>query len=173
MYRHRCPEWLHPIQLNSKIISFYSKKLDTKTISLLNYLRMKMTLRLFLISLLTCGFALTGCVKTIDGRKKMANPMVKDKIVSTYATPVTPEILFQSAKKVLGEMGNLYGENTINSTLEAKIDTRTVWVKVEKGEGDNVNITTQVRAKGGGTDISLASEVDKRIALDLQVSLNK
>jgi hypothetical protein len=82
------------------------------------------------------------------------------------------DIAFKDAKKVLAEIGNLYGENTINYTLEAKVDKRTIYVKVEDVDG-NVRITTQVRASNGGTDLALASEVDKRIAVQMTVTVNE
>jgi len=69
-------------------------------------------------------------------------------------------------------MGNLYGENTITLSLQGKVDTSTVYVKVDDAEG-NVRVTTQVRTKGGGTNIPLASEIDKRIALQMTVDINE
>jgi hypothetical protein len=111
-------------------------------------------------------------VGTVDGGKKMGNPMVNDKIVSTYEAPVTTAIAFQAAKKVLTAMGNLYGENTITLTLQGKVDTNTVYVKVEDAEG-NVKVTTQVRSKRGGTNIPLASEIDKRIALQMTIDITE
>ncbi len=133
-----------------------------------------MTKRLFLKTLVCCCGAaiLSGCVGTVDGGKRMGNPMVNDKILSLYDAPVTMDIAFQSAKKVLMEIGNLYGENTITYTLEAKVDTRTVFLKVEDSEG-KVLITTQVRAKGGGADLTLASEIDKRIAIEMTLRTNE
>ena len=59
------------------------------------------------------------------------------------------------------------GENTISKTLWAKVDTRTVWVKVEEAEPKITSVTVQARTKGGVADIALASEIDKQIALRL------
>lgn len=133
-----------------------------------------MTIRMFLKTMAVFCFAaiLAGCVGTVDGGKKMGNPMINDKIVSTYEAPVTTAVAFQSAKKVLAAMGNLYGENTIALTLQGKVDTNTVYVKVEDAEG-NVKVTTQVRSKRGGTNIPLASEIDKRIALQMTIDINE
>ncbi len=116
---------------------------------------------------LSCLLALlAGCVSTIDGRHQAAVPFVKDTITSRYERPVEP--IFAAAKKVLADMGTLYGENTITKTLEAKIDTRTVWVRIEEADPKVSKVTVQVRTSGGGSDIDLASEVDKRIALQLR-----
>ena len=108
----------------------------------------------------------SGCVKTIDGRLRAGVPLTKDKIVSTYERPA--EQIFSAAKEVLQVNGVITGENTITKVLEAKIDTRTVWVKVEEAEPKVSRVTVQARRKGGGSDIALASEMDKQIALRLK-----
>ncbi len=96
----------------------------------------------------------------------MGVPFEKDRIVARYERPV--DQIFAAAKDVLKLMGSLYGENTIKNTLEAKVDTRTVWVKVEQVDSRVSQVTVQARTSGGGADIDLASEVDKRIALQLK-----
>jgi hypothetical protein len=109
---------------------------------------------------------LCGCVSTVDGRHHAAMPLVKDKMVSLYPRPV--DQIFAAAQEVLKEMGSLFGENNIRKSLEAKVDTRTVWVLVEEYEPTVSRLTVQVRTKGGGSDKALASEIDKRIALKLK-----
>ena len=50
----------------------------------------------------------------------------------------------------------------------ASRDSRTVWVRIEEADPKVSKVTVQVRTNGGGADIELASEVDKRIALQLR-----
>ena len=107
----------------------------------------------------------SGCVKTIDGHVKAGVPLIKDKITSRYERPVSE--IFPAAKEVLSLLGKLNREDTINKTLEAKVNTRTVFVKVEEEDPTITRVTTQVRSRGGISDIDLASEVDKQIALRL------
>jgi hypothetical protein len=107
-----------------------------------------------------------GCVKTLDGRMRAGVPFTRDKIVSTYERPL--DQIFSAAKEVLQVNGVLTGENTISKVLEAKIDTRTVWVMVEEAEPKVTRVTVEARRKGGGADIDLASEMDKQIALRLK-----
>lgn len=119
--------------------------------------------------LLTAGLlavAAVGCVKTVDGQMKYGMPMIKDKIISRYERPVQP--IFDAAQEVLKNLGTLAREDRINNTLEAKVDNRTVRVRVDAEEGGVSRVTTQVRTKVGGSDIDLASEVDKQIALKLK-----
>ncbi|GDY22026.1 hypothetical protein LBMAG56_33730 [Verrucomicrobiota bacterium] len=108
----------------------------------------------------------SGCINTLDGRYRAAVPFRKDKIISRYERSV--EQVFEAAKVTLSANGILVAENTINHTLVAKVDTRTVWVAVDQVEPTVTEIVTQVRTKAGGVDIDLASELDKQTALHLK-----
>src|SRR5215510_4737650 len=112
------------------------------------------------------GLGLTaGCVSDLDGHKHMAVPFQKDTRVAQYEFPL--EKVFSAAKEVLAHDGRLTGENTISKTLEATIDQRKVWVRVEAVDPALTRVQVQCRTKGGNSDLALASEVDKRIALRL------
>lgn len=106
-----------------------------------------------------------GCYSTVDGRVKVGMPFAKDTIESRYERSV--DQIFEAAKDVLRFNGTLYGENTISKTLEAKIDTRTVRVAVDEVEPKICRVRVQARKKSGASDIELASEIDKQIALRL------
>jgi hypothetical protein len=116
----------------------------------------------------------TGCVGTVDGGKRAAVPFKKDKIFSRYQMPV--DEVFEAAKYVLaserGGLGVLQGENRINNSLVAKVDTRTIWLRVIEIEPTVAEVVTQVRTEAGWADLDLASEIDKQIALRLQVVLS-
>jgi hypothetical protein len=118
-----------------------------------------------LLILTLAGVLLTGCVRTVDGHLKPGVPFAKDKIESRYERPVNE--IFAAAKAVLADNGTLVREDTINKTVEAKVDTRTVRVKVQEQDPTVSHVVVQVRTKGGGSDVDLASEIDKQIALRL------
>jgi hypothetical protein len=107
-----------------------------------------------------------GCYETQEGRTKAGVPFVKDTLESRYERPA--DQLFQAAKETLAYNGTLTSENTITKSLSAKIDTRTVWVKVDQVEPTISRIYVQARNKSGGKDIALAAEIDKQIALRLK-----
>lgn len=109
---------------------------------------------------------LTGCVGTVDGRSRAGVPFRKDTIESRYERPVVQ--IFDAAKDVLKYNGTLTAENTINNSLEAKVDTRTVWIAVDEVEPKVSRVRVQARRKAGGPDIDLAAELDKQIALRLK-----
>jgi hypothetical protein len=126
-------------------------------------------MKINVLAMLTAGCLLTvlaGCVGTVDGRSRAGVPFSKDTIESRYERPAAQ--IFEAAKKVLKYNGTLTGENTINNSLEAKVDTRTVWVAVDEVEPKVSRVRTQARKKGGGGDIDLAAEIDKQIALELK-----
>lgn len=125
-----------------------------------------MMMRVFSVMAVAAMFlGSTGCVRTVDDRHRMANPFVRDKIEGRYEFPV--DKVMHAAKDVLQLNGQLTGENTIINTVEGIIDTRRVWIRVDPVGDRWTRATVQVRTKGGGADIYLASEIDKQIALRL------
>ena len=107
----------------------------------------------------------TGCVRTVDNRREYGNPMVKDKIVRVYERPVLQA--WAAAKDVLAANGTIINEDVMQSALSARVDTRTVRVKTESIDPKMTRVTTQVRTKFGNSDLDLAGEIDKQIALRL------
>jgi hypothetical protein len=118
-----------------------------------------------LIGGLTVLGTLSGCVRTVDDRHRMGVPFVRDKIEGRYEYPL--DQVLHAAKEVIQVNGQLTAENTVNNTLEGVIDTRHVWVRVDPAGDRWTRATVQTRTKGGGADLSLASEVDKQIAIRL------
>jgi hypothetical protein len=121
------------------------------------------------LALLTSGcllMVLSGCVSTVDGRSRAGVPFSKDTIESRYERPAAQ--IFDAAKEVLKYNGTLTAENTINNSLEGKVDTRTVWVAVDEVEPKVSRVRTQARKKSGAGDVDLAAEIDKQIALRLK-----
>jgi hypothetical protein len=106
-----------------------------------------------------------GCVRTVDNRREYGNPMVKDKIVRVYERPVLQA--WAAAKDVLAANGTIINEDIMQSALSARVDTRTVRVKTESIDPKMTRVTTQVRTKFGNSDLDLAGEIDKQIALRL------
>ena len=123
---------------------------------------MSKTLSLLAVILLA---VVTGCQNTPDGRKRAGVPFMKDTIESRYQRQVGP--IFTAARQVLELNGTLTGENTITSTLEAKVDNRTVVVKVDEVEPGVSRVLVVARRRGGAADIVMAGVIDKQIALKL------
>lgn len=118
-----------------------------------------------LASLAAVACLVSGCVTSLDGRQQAGIPFVKDKIEARYQR--SPMEIWTAAKDVLNFNGKLYSEDVLKSTLEASVNERTVWVKVEPVDQTMTRVVVQARTKGGGSDVELASEIDKQIALRL------
>jgi hypothetical protein len=108
---------------------------------------------------------LAGCVNTVDGHRQGGWPMAKDRIESTYERPASQ--IVAAAIEVLKYNGVLTAHNTVNNSLVAKVDTRTVFVRIEQMDASVTKVITQVRTKGGAANIALASEIDKQIGMRL------
>jgi hypothetical protein len=118
-----------------------------------------------ILTVLALVFAVSGCVRTVDNRKMVGNPLTKDKIVRVYERPVLQA--WAAAKDVLAANGTIIHEDVMQSTLTAKVDTRTVLVKVESVDPKMSRVTTQVRTRMRNSDLDLGGEIDKQIALRL------
>jgi len=127
---------------------------------------MKMKLLALCLLAALAGLA-AGCVETVDGRSEMGVPFIKDKIEGRYERSV-PQVL-EAARAVIKFMGRLTADNTVNNSLEGKVNQVSVWIKVD--EIDPVKpvsrVQVQARDRSGGSDLDLAAEIDKQIALQL------
>jgi hypothetical protein len=118
-----------------------------------------------ILGLCVSGLLLNGCVSSLDGRQRMGMPLIKDRIESRYQRPATE--IWAAAKDVLKYNGALYSEDLLKSTLEGAVNERTVWIKVEELDPEVTRVTVQTRTKGGLSDLELAGELDKQIAVRL------
>jgi hypothetical protein len=110
-----------------------------------------------LLSALLAGAALSaaGCYSTETGSKRFGVPFAQDKVESRYQRSAAQ--VFKAAKDVLA----------YNGTITAKVDNKSVWFRVDEIETGVARTFVQVRTRAGGTDILLAAELDKQIAVKL------
>jgi uncharacterized protein DUF3568 len=115
-----------------------------------------------------------GCVSTVNDRTTAGVPFVKDKIEGQYERPV--DDCFVAAKEVVKSLGTLVNEETLYNqtnaiglvkTVQGKVNQRNVWVRIAPVDTTVTSVTVQTRTPGGGSDLDLAHEVEKRIALKL------
>src|ERR1041384_926814 len=113
-----------------------------------------------------------GCVSTVAEHSTPGMPLVKDKISGRYERSV--DQIFQAAKDVIKENGVLINESVLYNktnavkTVEGKVNQRSVWVRVEAIEPKVTEVTVQTRTAGGMSDIDLAHQLEKEIALKLK-----
>jgi len=117
--------------------------------------------------------ALVGCVSTVNDRTTAGVPFVRDRVEGRYERP--PDQVFDAAKDVVRNLGTLVNESTLYNptnnlavkTVQGKVNQRNVWVRVEPVDPSVTSVVVQTRTPGGGSDIELAHEIEKRIALQL------
>jgi len=112
-----------------------------------------------------------GCISTVDDRKTAGVPFIKDRVEGRYERSV--DQVAAAAKQVVTSNGVLVNETVLYNqtnavkTIEGKVNQRTVWVRIESLDPKVTAVTVQTRTSGGGSDIDLAHEIEKQIALKL------
>ena len=113
-----------------------------------------------------------GCVDTVNDRKTAGFPWVEDSVESRYPDRTQEDVL-EASKAVLAKMGvlnaesTLYGQTNQVKALEGKVNQRSVWIRIEALNPKLTSAVVQTRTAGGGSDMDLAHEIDKQIALKL------
>jgi hypothetical protein len=124
-----------------------------------------------LVALLGGLVLVAGCVSTVNDRSTAAWPLVKDKFEGRYERPV--DQVYAAAVEVIKFNGAIARESILNPgpnqvrSIEAKVNGRSVWVRVEPVDTKITSVVVQVRTKGGGSDLELTQELQKQIAVKL------
>jgi len=123
------------------------------------------------LALLGALVFVTGCVSTVNDRHAFALVPGKDQFESRYER--TPDVVYAAALEVIKFNGTITRESVVNpgptqlKTIEAKINGRDVWVRVEQVDSKITSVTVQVRTKGGGTDLDLTQQLATQIGIKL------
>jgi hypothetical protein len=123
-------------------------------------------------AMLGAGLLAAGCVNTVNDRSTAGMPFTKDRVEGRY--PRTLDQVFQAAKEVVKKTGVLvnesvlYGQTNTVKTIEAKVNQRSVWIRVEPVDPKITSIIVQARTAGGNSDIDTAHELEKQVALQLK-----
>jgi hypothetical protein len=113
----------------------------------------------------------TGCVKTVSDTNTFALSYNRDSVSGRYNRSF--EEVYQAAYNVVKTDGALYQEyvpheytNSVRS-VEGRINDHKVWIRVEQVDPKVSQVDVEARTKAGLTDIDLAHQVEKEIALEL------
>src|SRR5512137_2947916 len=110
-----------------------------------------------------------GCVKTVNDRHSFALSPGKDKFENKYERSV--DQVYAAALDVVKFNGTISRESVLNpganavKTIEAKVNGRNVWVRVEAVDPKVTSVKVQVRTSGGGTDLDLTQQLQTQIAV--------
>ena len=112
-----------------------------------------------------------GCVDTVTGRKAGGVPFIKDRLEGRYERPLNQ--VYEAAKDVVKFNGTLISESILHTetnevkTVEGKVNQRSVWVRIEAVDPKVTGVVVQTRTPGGVSDMDLAHEIEKQIAIKL------
>jgi hypothetical protein len=124
-----------------------------------------------LVVLLGAVVLVSGCVNTVNDRHSFALSPGKDKFENRYERPV--DQVYAAAIEVVKFNGTISRESVINpganavKTIEAKVNGRNVWVRVEAVDPKVTSVKVQVRTSGGGTDQDLSQQLQNQIGIKL------
>jgi hypothetical protein len=113
-----------------------------------------------------------GCVSTVtDTHTATMVPFGRDSVEGRYQRPV--DQVYQASVQVIQNNGMVITEfiphdttNTVRS-LQGKANQCDVWLRVEAVDPQVTQVTVEARTKWGNSNIDLAHELEKEIALQL------
>ncbi len=113
----------------------------------------------------------SGCVSTVNDRHAFALAPGNDKYEGRYQRNV--DQVYAAAVEVMKSNGTISRESILNpgpnqaKVIEAKVNQRNVYVRVEAVDPTVTSVIVQVRTSGGGKDLQLTQELQKQIAIKL------
>jgi hypothetical protein len=119
------------------------------------------------------GLALgvVGCVSNVTQPNPGTLPAYRDRIERRFDRPLNT--VFEASKRALTSYGNITGESAFSTstnqvrTLTGSVNQTKVWMRIEGVTPSATLVTVQTRAALGGTDLTMAQELENRIALEL------
>ena len=78
--------------------------------------------------------------------------------------------VIDAARAVIKFNGQLTADNSVNNSVTGRVNQTTVWIKVDEIDSAKPvsRVVVQARGTGGVSDLDLAHEIEKQIALKLQ-----
>lgn len=125
----------------------------------------------FFALLAAVALGLVGCVNTVTDQKTAGLYLSRDKVEGRYRFPVNT--VFEASRKALQALGQVTRESTLlESTnqvraLEGKVRDTDVWIRVEAVNSEVTSVLVQARSTWVGSNVPVAHEVEKQVALEL------
>lgn len=111
-----------------------------------------------------------GCVSTVSDTNSFATTWSQDSVTGRYNRTV--DQVYQASVQVIKNNGVIsmeYIPNTTNSvrSVAGRVNDVKVWVRVTEVDPKVTQVEVQSRTKWGVSDVDLAHELEKEIALQL------
>ncbi len=118
----------------------------------------------------------TGCVSTVSDTHTPAIWFGRDYVGGKYERPL--DQVYAASIAAIRTDGTLlteyipHGTNSVvdSRSLYGTVNDSKVWVRCDEIDPQTTQVTVQSRTKWGNTDLDTAHEVEKEIALQLQMA---
>ena len=113
----------------------------------------------------------SGCYSKVSGGSRVGMPFVKDKVTGNYDRPLAE--VYNAAIQVVNFNGAVvkestdFGQTNVVKTIVGRVMQRNVYISVESVDPKVTQIVVQARTSAGGSDMPLAHELEKQVALKL------
>ena len=122
---------------------------------------------------LLAGVALgvAGCVNNVAEPTPGSMSGYRDRVERRFDRPLN--VVFEASKRALNTYGNVTAESAFSTatnpvrTLSGTVNRSKVWLRIEGVTPSATLVTVQMRAALGGSDLTMANELQNRIALEL------
>jgi outer membrane murein-binding lipoprotein Lpp len=128
--------------------------------------------KMIFAALIGMSFLTGGCVRTVSDTHSPSVSFAKDRVEGRYERSI--DVVYRAAFTVMGQQGVVVTEFIPHDTatnvrsLQAKVDQCNVWVRVSAEDDPKItSIVVEARTKWGNSNIDLAHELEKEIALQL------
>ena len=117
------------------------------------------------------AFCVVGCVSTVTEPNPGSKPAYCDRAESRFDHPLND--VFVAAKRALNSYGTITGESEFAAgpnqvrTLSGSVNQTKVWMRIEGVKPSVTTVVIQIRRPMGGTDLTMAQELEKGILLQL------
>lgn len=130
---------------------------------------MKQAINLLVLAV-ACSVA--GCVNTVTENQPGPKPAYQDRVEGRYQKPL--EVVFEASKRALNSLGNITAEGKVYAgtnqvrVVEGNINGRSVYMRITEIDPQVTSAVVQVRTKLGGTDLRVAADVARRLAVEME-----
>lgn len=124
------------------------------------------------LALVLAAVVLAGCVGTVTENQPGLKPAYQDRLEGRYLKSV--DEVFEAAKRALNSFGTVSSEGKVLTgsnqvrVAEGEINGRRIYVRIEEIDPQVTGAIVQVRTRMGGTDLRIAKDLIRRIAVELE-----
>lgn len=117
------------------------------------------------------ALGVAGCASNVAEPKPGSMSGYRDRVERRFDRPLN--VVFEASKRALNIYGNVTAESAFSTatnpvrTLTGLVNQSKVWMRIEGVTPSACLVTVQMRATVGGSDLTMANELQNRIALEL------